>query len=217
MLDGITVERVEGCRQLLREFDGQRHELERTLATRALSDHQVKAFAMLDSPRLARAFDLEEEPSSLRGKYRQHCQQRYLCLSCHQKWSLLMAERIAQSICQPVPHRQIVWTIWKRLCIFLPSFILFAITNSIICRLRRWRWTSAFLDGVTAATMGLMAAVTVKLGMSIFCQSEGPLGISWPGVLIAVAAVFRYKVEWIWIVLGDAAVGALISVAGIAR
>ena len=31
MLDGITVERVEGCRQLLREFDGQRHELERTL------------------------------------------------------------------------------------------------------------------------------------------------------------------------------------------
>ncbi len=46
------------------------------------------------------------------------CQQRCLCPSCHQKRSLLLAERIAQSVCQPVPHRQIVWTIPKRLRIF---------------------------------------------------------------------------------------------------
>jgi len=43
------------------------------------------------------------------------CQQRRLCPSCHQKRSLLLAERMALSICQPVPHRQIVWTIPKRL------------------------------------------------------------------------------------------------------
>lgn len=46
------------------------------------------------------------------------CQQRCLCPSCHQKRSLLLAERMAQSICQPVPHRQIVWTIPKRLRVY---------------------------------------------------------------------------------------------------
>ena len=43
------------------------------------------------------------------------CQQRCLCPSCHQKRTLLLAERIAQRICLPVPHRQYVWTIPKRL------------------------------------------------------------------------------------------------------
>ena len=46
------------------------------------------------------------------------CQQRCLCPSCHQKRSLLLSERIAQNICQPAPHRAIVWTIPKRLRIF---------------------------------------------------------------------------------------------------
>ena len=45
------------------------------------------------------------------------CQQRCLCPSCHQRRSLLLAERIAQSICQRAPHRQIVWTVPKRLSI----------------------------------------------------------------------------------------------------
>ena len=34
------------------------------------------------------------------------CRQRCLCPSCHQKRALLTAERIAQRICLPVPHRQ---------------------------------------------------------------------------------------------------------------
>ena len=46
------------------------------------------------------------------------CQQRCLCPSCHQKRTLLAAETIAQTICDPVPHRQLVFTIPKRLRIF---------------------------------------------------------------------------------------------------
>jgi ribosomal protein S27E len=46
------------------------------------------------------------------------CQQRCLCPSCHQKRTLLTAETIAQTICVPVPHRQLVFTIPKRLRIF---------------------------------------------------------------------------------------------------
>jgi transposase-like protein len=46
------------------------------------------------------------------------CQQRCLCPSCHQKRTLLTAETIAQTICVPVPHRQLVFTIPKRLRVY---------------------------------------------------------------------------------------------------
>ncbi len=46
------------------------------------------------------------------------CQQRCLCPSCHQKRTLLAAETIANNICQAVPHRQLVFTIPKRLRIY---------------------------------------------------------------------------------------------------
>lgn len=46
------------------------------------------------------------------------CRQRCLCPSCHQKRSLLAAHTIAQTICTPVPHRQLVFTIPKRLRIY---------------------------------------------------------------------------------------------------
>ena len=46
------------------------------------------------------------------------CQQRCLCASCHQKRTLLAAQTIGHTICAPVPHRQIVFTIPKRLRIY---------------------------------------------------------------------------------------------------
>ena len=62
------------------------------------------------------------------------CRQRCLCPSCHQKRSLLLAERIAQTIYQPVPHRQIVWTIPKRLRIY------FRYDRRLLGRLARATW-----------------------------------------------------------------------------
>ena len=46
------------------------------------------------------------------------CRRRCLCPSCHQKRALVMAEHIARDLCAPVPHRQFVFTIPKRLRIF---------------------------------------------------------------------------------------------------
>ncbi len=46
------------------------------------------------------------------------CRQRCLCPSCHQKRTLLAADTIAHNICEPVPHRQLVFTIPKRLRIY---------------------------------------------------------------------------------------------------
>ena len=46
------------------------------------------------------------------------CRQRCLCPSCHQKRTLLAADNIAHTVCAPVPHRQLVFTIPKRLRIY---------------------------------------------------------------------------------------------------
>jgi hypothetical protein len=46
------------------------------------------------------------------------CKQRCICPSCAQKRTLLFGLHVAEDICRPVPHRQFVWTIPKRLRIF---------------------------------------------------------------------------------------------------
>jgi ribosomal protein S27E len=43
------------------------------------------------------------------------CKQRCACPSCHQKRALLTALHVAQDVCAAVPHRQVVFTIPKRL------------------------------------------------------------------------------------------------------
>ena len=46
------------------------------------------------------------------------CKSRCLCPSCHQKRILELGMHIVEDVCFPVPHRQFVWTIPKRLRIF---------------------------------------------------------------------------------------------------
>ncbi|MBA2569588.1 MAG: chromate transporter, partial [Chloroflexi bacterium] len=48
--------------------------------------------------------------------------------------------------------------------IFLPSFVLVGLVHPIIPRIRASAPLSAILDGVVAAALGLMAAVTFELG-----------------------------------------------------
>ena len=46
------------------------------------------------------------------------CRRRCLCPSCHQKRALLVSEHIAREVCEAVLHRQLVFTIPKRLRLF---------------------------------------------------------------------------------------------------
>ncbi len=46
------------------------------------------------------------------------CRQRCICPSCHQKRALVLALQMAEDVCWPVPYRQYVWTIPKRLRIY---------------------------------------------------------------------------------------------------
>lgn len=95
--------------------------------------------------------------------------------------------------------------------IFLPSFVFVAITNPLVPRMRRSRWTAAFLDAVNAASLGLMAAVTIRLAGRIFFPGDD-WRPSWTALAIAAVAmgvVWRWKVSAIWLVVGGAAAGWL--------
>ncbi len=86
--------------------------------------------------------------------------------------------------------------------IFLPAFLLVGIVNPWVPRLRRSPLASAFLDGVNAASLGLMAGVTYILARAAV--------VDLPTFLIASAsavAVFRYKVNAAWLVLIGAVLG----------
>lgn len=90
--------------------------------------------------------------------------------------------------------------------IFLPSFIFVLISNPWVSRLRNSTTASAFLDGVNAAALALMAAVTWQLSSASL--------VDLPALLLAAVALFlliRFKVNSAWLVLGGAAAGLLLS------
>ncbi len=89
--------------------------------------------------------------------------------------------------------------------IFLPSFVFVAAVYPIIPRLRGSAWTSAFLDGVNVAAIGLMLAVTWQLGRSAV--------VDWPSALLALAAtvlLLRWRINSVWLIGGGAAAGAAV-------
>ena len=73
--------------------------------------------------------------------------------------------------------------------IFAPSFLFVLLLNPLIPRLRESSWTAAFLDAANISAVGLMAAVTLELGIETL--------VSWQAWLLGLsAAYFRIFREW---------------------
>jgi chromate transporter len=88
--------------------------------------------------------------------------------------------------------------------IFLPAFVFVAVSGPLVPRLRRSPVAGAVLDGVTVASLALMAAVTITLGRAAL--------VDLPAAAIALLAwilLVRFRVNSAWLVLGGAAVGAV--------
>jgi chromate transporter len=86
--------------------------------------------------------------------------------------------------------------------IFLPAFFFVAVSGPLVPRMRRSRTMAAFLDGVNAASLALMAVVTWQLGrMAVHDVLSAVLAVG-AGVLL-----LRYRVNSSWLVLGGAVVG----------
>ncbi len=89
--------------------------------------------------------------------------------------------------------------------LLLPSFVLVAAVNPLIPRLRQSVWASRFLDAVGAASIGLMAAVTITLSRATL--------VDWPAwllALVAAALALRWKIAPGWLVLAGAVLGRLL-------
>ena len=90
--------------------------------------------------------------------------------------------------------------------IFLPAFFFVAISGPLVPRLRRSALMSAFLDGINAAAVALMAVVTWELARAAI--------VDWLTIALAVTSaivLWRWRVNSAWLVLAGAAVGMLAS------
>jgi chromate transporter len=86
--------------------------------------------------------------------------------------------------------------------IFLPAFLLVGLVNPWVPVLRRSRWFGGFLDGVNAASLGLMAAVLFTLGQTALVD-----GVTVGLAVLGAIAVFRLQMNSAWIVLAGGLVG----------
>ena len=91
--------------------------------------------------------------------------------------------------------------------IFLPSFLLVALLNPLIPRMRKSKVIAAFLDAINIASVAVIAAVCVEMGKDTLTD--------WRTVLIAVmsiVAVFYFrKMNSAFIVIGGALAGYLLT------
>jgi len=90
------------------------------------------------------------------------------------------------------------------IAIFLPAFLLVAISGPLVPLIRNSKIASTFLDGVNVASLALMAVVTWQLGRASLVDSVT--------VIMAVAssiALLRFRLNSAWLVL----IGAIVGIA----
>jgi chromate transporter len=88
--------------------------------------------------------------------------------------------------------------------IFLPAFVLVGLVNPWVDKLRQSIWFSGFLDGVNAASLGLMATVTYTLARTAIND--------WFTViltLLGAIALFRFQINSAWLVVFGGIVGLI--------
>jgi chromate transporter len=88
--------------------------------------------------------------------------------------------------------------------IFLPAFVLVWLVNPWATKLRQTAWTGGFLDGVNAASLGLMAGVTYILARTALVDS-----LTLVLAVLSAIAVFRFNINSAWLVLIGGTIGLL--------
>jgi chromate transporter len=89
--------------------------------------------------------------------------------------------------------------------VFLPSFVLIAVSGPVVPRLRRSRLAGAFLDGVNVSALALMAAVTVQLGRAALVD-----GFAIAIALACTVLLLRYRINSVWLIGAGAICGIII-------
>ncbi|MBI4332725.1 MAG: chromate efflux transporter [Chloroflexi bacterium] len=91
--------------------------------------------------------------------------------------------------------------------IFLPSFIFVGLLSRILPLVRKSAWAATFLDGVNAASLGLMAGVTLQLGRA------AAVDVFTIALLAgALFMVLRTRVNPVWLIVGGGLLGVAYKV-----
>ncbi|MGA2980097.1 MAG: chromate efflux transporter [Terriglobales bacterium] len=86
--------------------------------------------------------------------------------------------------------------------IFLPGFVLVAVSGPLIPRLRKSAVAAAALDGVVAGSLALMAVVTWQLGRASIADRTTLVVFG-----VSLIALLRFRVNSAWLIAGAAVVG----------
>jgi chromate transporter len=85
---------------------------------------------------------------------------------------------------------------------FVPAFTYVALTARVLPRMRKSPNAGAFLDGVNAAAVALMAFVGFQFARE---EATSPLAVMIG--MVAAVAVFRFRVNSAWAILGGSVAG----------
>jgi len=86
--------------------------------------------------------------------------------------------------------------------IFLPAFVFVAVSGPLVPRLRRSPTAGAFLDGVNAASLSLMAVVTWQLAHSAMVDR-----LTLALAVLAAIALFHLRFNSFWLILAGGLAG----------
>ena len=86
--------------------------------------------------------------------------------------------------------------------IFLPGFLLVAMSGPFLPRLRRSAVAAAALDGVVAGSLALMAVVAMQLARGSIVDRRTLIVFG-----VSLIALLRFRVDSAWVVAGAAVVG----------
>jgi chromate transporter len=89
--------------------------------------------------------------------------------------------------------------------IFLPAFVFVAISGPLLPRLRRWPIAGAFLDGVNAASLALMIAVTWDLSREAIIDATTVVL-----AILSAIALIRFRLNSAWLIIAGGVAGALV-------
>ena len=91
--------------------------------------------------------------------------------------------------------------------IFLPGFVLVAVSGPLIPRLRRSAVAAAALDGVVAGSLALMAVVAWQLGKASIVDRTTLIVFA-----VSLIALLRFRVNSAWVIVAAAVVGWIVRI-----
>lgn len=90
--------------------------------------------------------------------------------------------------------------------IFLPSFFLAGAVGALAGRLRQWKLAAAFIDGVNAGAVALMAEVGLVLTRATLVD-----GWTWSIGIVSALLLLRFRVNATWLIAAGAVLGIVLK------